>query len=69
MEMKEYSAFPKDPALLESHYQIVLYHIQDIHWGCYSSSEVESVYSVAYHPNWLGNTLMECNQIKFIFSI
>ena len=29
MAMKGYSAFPKAPALLELHHQIVLYHIQD----------------------------------------
>ena len=29
MAMKEYFAFPKAPALLEPHHQIVLCHIQD----------------------------------------
>ena len=31
MAMKRFSAFPKAPALLESHCQIVLCHYQDIH--------------------------------------
>ena len=31
MVMKRYSAFPKAPALLESHHQIMYCHIQDIH--------------------------------------
>ena len=33
MAMKGYFAFPKAPALLELHRQIVLYHIQDTCWG------------------------------------
>ena len=33
MAMKWFSAFPKAPALLEPHHQIVLCHIQEIHWG------------------------------------
>ena len=40
MAMKGYSAFPKAPALLEPHHQIVQCHIQDTHSG-------ESVYSTA----------------------
>ena len=33
MEMEGCSAFPKAPALLEPHHQIVLCHNQDTHWG------------------------------------
>ena len=33
MAMKEYIAFPKAPALLELHHEIVYCHIQDIRWG------------------------------------
>ena len=33
MAMKRYSAFPKAPALLEPHHQIVKCHIQDTRWG------------------------------------
>ena len=33
MAMKGYSAFPKAPALLEPHHQIVLCPNQDTHWG------------------------------------
>ena len=49
MSMKEYSAFPKAPALLEPHHQIVLGHIQDTcwRWGSYPSAEKQSVYSTA----------------------
>ena len=52
MAMKGYSAFPKAPALLEPHHQIVSCHIQDTRWGgSYSSAEVPSVYSTA-PANW-----------------
>ena len=60
MAMKGYSAFPKDPALLELHHWIVLCHIQDTRWGMesYPSAEKQSVYSTA-PPDWaslfLGN--------------
>ena len=49
MAMKEYSAFPKAPALLEPHHQIVSCHIQDTLYGggSYPSAEVQSVYSTA----------------------
>ena len=33
MAMKGYSVFPKAPASLEPHHQIVLCHIQDTRWG------------------------------------
>ena len=33
MALKGYSAFPKYPALLEPHYQIVLRYIQENRWG------------------------------------
>ena len=32
MVMKGHSTLPKAPALLEPHYQIVLFHIPDTHW-------------------------------------
>ena len=37
--MKECSAFPKAPALLEPHHQTVFCHIQDSHWGLGYTSE------------------------------
>ena len=37
MSIKGYSAFPKAPALLKPHYQIVFCHIQHIHWGSLTS--------------------------------
>ena len=44
MAMKGYSAFPKAPALLEPHHQIVSCHIQDTRLGgVYPSTEVQSV--------------------------
>ena len=48
MAMKECSAFPKAPASLEPHYQIVLCHIEDTRWVvAYPSAEVQLVYSTA----------------------
>ena len=48
MARKGYSAFPKAPALLEPHHQIVKCHIQDTRFeGSYSSAEKQSVYSTA----------------------
>ena len=48
MAIKGYSAFPKTPALLESHRQIVKSYILDTRWwGFYSSAEMQSVYSTA----------------------
>ena len=48
MAMKGCSTFPQAPASLESHYQIVLCHIQDTRCGeSYSSAEKQSVYSTA----------------------
>ena len=41
--MKEYSAFPKDPALLEPQYQIAWCHILDTHLGTYLSAEMQFV--------------------------
>ena len=43
--MKGYSTFPKAPALLEPHYQIVLCHIQDTRW--WGLTPLQSVYSTA----------------------
>ena len=46
--MKEYSAFPKVPALLEPHPQIVQNHIPGYSFGeSYPSAEKQSVYSTA----------------------
>ena len=48
MSMKGYSAFPKAPALLEPHNQIVWCHIQDNHGAGYNPpAEVQSVYPTA----------------------
>ena len=46
--MKGCYAFPKAPASLEPHRQIVLHHIQDICWESEgSSAEAQSLYSTA----------------------
>ena len=46
--IKGYSLFPKAPALLEPHHQIVQCHIQDTRWGVLTpSAEKQSVYSTA----------------------
>ena len=52
MAMKEYSTFPKAPALLEPHHQIVKCHIQKTRGGgdSYPSAEKQS-----YTPTQLGN--------------
>ena len=48
MAMNRCSAFPKAPALLECHNQIVPCHIQDTRSGeTYFSAEIQSVYSAA----------------------
>ena len=47
MAMKEYSAFPKVPPLLEPHHQIDVHHMQDTR--CVSLTPLQSVYSAA--PN------------------
>ena len=56
MAMKGYSAFPKAPALLEPHHQIVYCHIRTLVRASYPSAEVQSVYSTA--PADLANVLM-----------
>ena len=49
-----YSAFPKAPALLESHHQIFSCHIQETRCGDDNpSAEIQSVYSEA-PANWAG---------------
>ena len=48
MVMNGYSEFPKSPALLEPHHQIVKCHIKDSRWwGSHTSTEMQSVYSTA----------------------
>ena len=37
MAVKEYSAFPKAPSLLEPHYQFTKCNIQDTRWGMFYS--------------------------------
>ena len=56
--MKGYFAFPKAPALLEPHHQIVYCHIQDTRWGgSYPSVEKQPVYSTA-PADWTIHKLM-----------
>ena len=56
MAMKRYSAFPKAPALVEPHHQMVSCHIQDARWGVYSSSEMQLVFSIA-PADWATNKM------------
>ena len=60
MAMKGYSAFPKAPALLEPHHQIVLCHIQDTccGGGSYPSAEMQLVYSTI-PVDWANYELLE----------
>ena len=53
MAMKEYSAFPKAPVLLETHHQIVQCHNQDTRLGVPPLSK-EAV-GAFYRPSQLGN--------------
>ena len=57
--MKGWSAFPKAPALLELHHQIVYCHILDTIWGQVSdfSAEKQSVYSTTL-ADWVANLLV-----------
>ena len=59
MAMKGYSAFPKAPALLEPHHQIVYCHIQDTRLGGVLPLCREAV-GVFYSPSRLGNCLLGC---------
>ena len=54
MAMKRYSAFPKAPALLEPHHQIVKCHIQDTCWRGVLPLCREAV-GVSFSPSRLGN--------------
>ena len=58
--VKEYSAFPKAPALLKPDHQIVSCHIQDTRCGggeSYPSAKMQSVHSLA--PDWATCFLIE----------
>ena len=59
MTMKGCSAFPKAPASLESHHQIIWCHIQDTHSGeSYSSTGGQSVYST-YPTDWVNHFMFQ----------
>ena len=51
MVMKGYSIFPKVPALLEPHHQIVYAGHSLDRWRSYTSAEMQLVYSTA-QANW-----------------
>ena len=55
MLMKGYSAFPKAPALLEPHHQIVLCYIQDTRLGGGVLPLCRGAVSVFYSPSRLSN--------------
>ena len=44
--IKGYPTFPKAPALLEPHHQIVLCYIQETCWGSLSFLQMQSVYLI-----------------------
>ena len=58
MAMKGYSAFPKAPALLEPHHQIVKYRIQNTRWAVLTLCR--DIVGVFYRLRRLG---------KFLFSL
>ena len=51
MAMKGYSAFPKAPALLETHHQFSVISGHSLGVGSYHSAEVQSVYFIV-PANW-----------------
>ncbi len=57
MAIKGYSTFPKALALLEPHYQIILCHIQDNHWG--SLTPCRDAVGVFYSISRLGQEKKE----------
>ena len=56
MAMKGCSGFPKAPALLEPHRQIVWCHIQDTHWAGVLPL-CRDIVGVFYIPSWLGKNM------------
>ena len=66
MTIKGYTAIPKGPALMEPHYQIVLFHIQNTYWrkGFYLSAEMQSVYFTAL-ADWAAKRLFNTYKQKF----
>ena len=63
ISMKEYSAFPKAPALLEPQHQIVLCHIQDTCWEGVLPLCGDAV-GVFYSPSRLGHFLQALSIIS-----
>ncbi len=59
MAIKGYSAFPKAPALLEPHHQIVSCHNQDTPWGRGVLPICREAGSVFYSPSRLGNQIIQ----------
>ena len=69
MAMKEYSAFPKAPGLLEPHHQIALCHIHDsLKGGNYSSAEMQLVYSTV-SADWDETVCISHTTDKFLKDI
>ena len=67
MAMKEYSEFPKAPALLEIHYQIVLGHVKTLDiWRDITPSEKQSVSSSApakwANIDWMSSRTINSNE-------
>ena len=52
MAMKEYSAFPKAPALLKPYYQFVLCHFQDTGCGSFTPLQWSSQSILQPQPTW-----------------
>ena len=59
MAMKGYPAFPKVPASLEPHHQIVQCHIQDTRWGGVLPL-CRGAVGVFYSPSQLDNWIQSC---------
>ena len=63
--MKRYSAFPKAPALLEPHHQVVQCHIQDTRLGILPLCR--GAVSVFYSPSRLGNSKIRWTASIYIY--
>ena len=63
MEIKRYTAFPKAPALLKPHHQIVSCDIQDTHWRSLTLLQRFSRCIQPTEPYWQGSCI--CSVFRF----
>ena len=63
MAIKGYSAFPKAPALLETHHQIVYCHIQDTRWVGWGLTPLQRSSQCILQPQPTGQAQNELTNI------